>query len=144
MPAIPNVPGTRSLRAVDFGRRRSSDRCGRSQRIHRISKEIIMANYVLAYSGGSMPETEEAGAAVMAAWTAWLGGLGDAIVDGGAPFGASASIASDGAVSEGGSTALTGYSIVKADSLSAATTLVKDCPALSSGGSVDIYESIAM
>ncbi len=103
-----------------------------------------MANYVLAYSGGSMPETEEAGAAVMAAWTAWLGGLGDAIVDRGAPFGASASIASDGAVSDGGSTRLTGYSIVKADSLSAAGTLVKDCPALSDGGTVDVYEAIEM
>jgi hypothetical protein len=35
-----------------------------------------MANYVLAYSGGSMPETEEAGAAVMAAWTAVARRLG--------------------------------------------------------------------
>ena len=103
-----------------------------------------MANYVLAYSGGSMPETEEAGAVVMAAWTAWLGGLGDAIVDRGALFGASASIASDGAVSDGGSTRLTGYSIVKADSLSAASTLVKDCLALSDGGAVDVYEAIEM
>jgi hypothetical protein len=108
------------------------------------SKEIIMANYVLAYSGGSMPETEEAGAAVMASWGAWLGGLGDAIVDGGNPFGPSASISADGSVSDGGSAHLTGYSIVKADSLDAATTLVKDCPALSSGGSVDVYETIEM
>jgi hypothetical protein len=103
-----------------------------------------MAKYVLAYSGGSMPETEEAGSAVMAAWTAWLGGLGDAVVDQGNPFGPSASIASDGAVSDGGSTRLTGYSIVKADSLSAASTLVKDCPALSDGGTVDVYEAIEM
>jgi hypothetical protein len=103
-----------------------------------------MAKFVLAYSGGSMPETEEAGAAVMAAWGAWLGGLGDAIVDAGNPFGSSASIASDGAVSDGSSTQLTGYSIVTADSVGAATTLVKDCPALSSGGTVDIYETIDM
>ena len=103
-----------------------------------------MANYVLAYSGGSMPETEEAGSAVMAAWTAWLGGLGDAVVDQCNPFGPSASIASDGAVSDGGSTGLTGYSIVTSDSLSAATALVKDCPALSAGGTVDVYEAIDM
>jgi hypothetical protein len=103
-----------------------------------------MANYVLAYTGGSMPETEEAGSAVMAAWTAWLGGLGDAVVDRGAPFGSSASVASDGAVSEGGSTRLTGYSIVKADSPATAGTLVKDCPALSAGGTVDIYEALEM
>ena len=103
-----------------------------------------MAKYVLAYSGGSMPETEEAGAAVMAAWGAWLGGLGDAVIDRGDPFGASASIASDGAVSDSSTTHLSGYSIVTADSLSAATTLVKDCPALSNGGTVDVYEAIDM
>jgi hypothetical protein len=103
-----------------------------------------MAKYVLAYSGGSMPETEEAGSAVMAAWTAWLGGLGDAVVERGNPFGPSASIATDGAVSDGGSTGLTGFSIVQADSLGAATTLVKDCPALTGGGTVDIYETIEM
>jgi hypothetical protein len=103
-----------------------------------------MAKYVLAYSGGSMPETEEAGAAVMAAWGAWLGGLGDAIVDGGNPFGASKSVSSDGSVSEGGSAGINGYSIVTADSLDAATTLVKDCPALSAGGTVDVYETIDM
>jgi hypothetical protein len=103
-----------------------------------------MATYVLAYSGGSMPETEEAGKAVMAAWSGWLDGLGAAVVDRGAPFGASGSIAPDGAVSDDGSTHLAGYSIVTADSLSAATTLVKDCPALSSGGTVDIYETIDM
>jgi len=103
-----------------------------------------MANYVLAYSGGSMPETEEAGAAVMAAWTSWLGGLGDAIVDGGNPFGPSASIAADGSVSDSAATHLTGYSIIKADSLATATTLVKDCPALASGGTVDVYEAIEM
>src|SRR5471030_3139 len=101
-----------------------------------VTKEIIMAKFVLAYSGGSMPETEEAGAAVMAAWGAWLGGLGAAVVDGGNPFGASASVAADGSVSEGGSSHINGYSIVTADSLDAATTLVKDCPALSAGGTV--------
>jgi hypothetical protein len=101
-----------------------------------------MGKYVLIYTGGSTPESEEAGAALMAAWGAWIGGLGDAIVDTGNPFGPSASVASDGSVSQGGTSALTGYSIVTADGLDAATTLVKDCPALSSGGSVEVYETV--
>jgi hypothetical protein len=103
-----------------------------------------MAKYVFAYTGGSMPETEEQGAAVMAAWTAWLGGLGEAVVDGGNPFGPSASIAADGSVSDGGSSHLGGYSIITADSLSAATTLAKDCPQLTAGGTVDVYETVEM
>jgi hypothetical protein len=100
-----------------------------------------MANYVLVYSGGSTPDTEEAQAAVMAAWGAWFGGLGDAVVDAGNPFGPSSSIAPDGSVTDGGSSHLTGYSILKADSLGAANTLTKDCPILSSGGAIEVYET---
>lgn len=45
-----------------------------------------MADYVLLYHGGSMPETEAEQAAVMDAWGAWYGGLGEAVKDGGNPF----------------------------------------------------------
>ena len=100
-----------------------------------------MATYVLAYTGGGMPETEEEQAAVMAAWGAWMQGIGDDLLNGGNPFGPSATIASDGSVTDGGASRLTGYSIVKADGLGAATALAKDCPILSSGGSVEVYET---
>ncbi len=100
-----------------------------------------MANYVLAYTGGGMAETEEEQAAVMAAWGAWYEGLGAAIVDGGNPFGPSMSVASDGSASEGGSSGLTGYSILTADSLAAAADMAKGCPVLASGGSVEVYET---
>ncbi len=99
-----------------------------------------MSNYVLAYTGGSMAETEEAQAEAMAAWGAWIGGLGSDLVDAGNPFGPGATVAPDGAVSEGGASGLTGYSILTADSLDAATAQVKGCPVLASGGSVEVYE----
>ncbi|HKF37191.1 MAG TPA: hypothetical protein VKB35_09845 [Ktedonobacteraceae bacterium] len=44
-----------------------------------------MANYLLLYSGGRMPESEAEQAAVMQAWTSWFGELGSALVDGGNP-----------------------------------------------------------
>ena len=37
-----------------------------------------MADYVLLYSGGKMPEGKEEQDAVMAAWNAWFGELGGA------------------------------------------------------------------
>lgn len=100
-----------------------------------------MPNYVLAYTGGSEPQSDEQMKAVMDAWTGWFGRLGDAVVDGGNPFGPSKSIAPDGSVSDGGASSLTGYSVLRADSLDAATALAKDCPQLSSGGSVEVYET---
>ncbi len=103
-----------------------------------------MANFVLLYTGGSMPESEAEQAAVMQAWTAWLGGLGSALVDGGNPFTSQAkSIASNGKVSDGPvGTMATGYSILKADSLSAAVELAKGCPQLQGGdGQITVYET---
>jgi hypothetical protein len=103
-----------------------------------------MTNYVLAYTGNSMAETEQERDTVMAAWGAWFGTLGDAVVVGGNPFGGSATVASDGSVTDSGASRLGGYSVIKADSIGAAATLVKGCPALSSGGAVEIYEAIPM
>ena len=100
-----------------------------------------MTNYVLVYSGGGVPKTEAEQTAVMAAWGAWYEGLGQAVVDGGNPFGPSTSVASDGTVSQGAPSALSGYTVIAADSLDAATDHAKRCPVLASGGRVDVYET---
>ena len=100
-----------------------------------------MGKFVLAYRGGTMPATPEEGEKMMAAWMSWFAALGDGVVDGGNPFGASTTIASNGGVTTGGAAALTGYSILSADSLDAATKLAGGCPQLASGGTVDVYET---
>jgi len=102
-----------------------------------------MANFVLLYSGGSMPETQAEQAAVIQAWTAWYGELGSAVVDAGNPFTPVAkSIASDGTVSEGpvGSMA-SGYTVIKADSLDAAVQVARRCPVLQGGAKITVYET---
>jgi YCII-related domain len=100
-----------------------------------------MANYLLTYKGGGMPENEAEGQKVMEAWMAWFGGLGAAVVDGGNPCGPSKNIAANGTVTDGAPSQITGYSVVKADSLDAATKMAKGCPILASGGSVEVYET---
>ena len=61
-----------------------------------------MPKFVLAYHGGGMAETEEEQAQVMAAWGAWMEGLGSALTDPGNPTGATKTIQSDGSVIDGG------------------------------------------
>jgi hypothetical protein len=100
-----------------------------------------MAKFVLVYRGGSMAETEEAQQASMAAWGAWFGQLGAAVLDGGNPFGASATVKADGSTSAGGISGLGGYSIVDAADLDAAARLAAGCPVLADGGSVEVYET---
>src|ERR1044071_8204605 len=102
-----------------------------------------MANYVLVYKGGAMAATPEEQQQVMAAWGQWFGGLGQALVDGGNPFsGQASSIGADGKVTQSAGSGLTGYSILKADDLAAATNMAKGCPVLTSGGSIEVYETI--
>jgi hypothetical protein len=104
-----------------------------------------MTNFVFAYHGGSgAPETPEAQEQVMAEWGAWFGALGPALVEGGAPFGASATVRPDGSTTTGAPTGLGGYSVVTAPDLDAAAALAKGCPLLRNGGSVDVYETIEM
>ena len=101
-----------------------------------------MGKYVLAYRGGGMGETEAEQQDAMTQWMNWFGSLGEAVVDGGSPFGPSSSVDADGKVSDGASSGLTGYSIISAESLNDACTKAKGCPVLSSGGSVEVYESL--
>jgi hypothetical protein len=102
-----------------------------------------MGKYVFAYrGGGGHPETPEEGEKVMAAWMSWFGTLGAAVLDGGNPFGPSMSVASSGAASNGGTAGLSGYSVVSAATLAAATDMATGCPVLSSGGTVDVYEAM--
>ncbi len=101
-----------------------------------------MANtYVLVYKGGKMPEGEAAQAQVMEAWGKWYAGLGDAVVDGGNPFGPSRSVSRDGSVADGAPSALSGYTILKAEDMDTACTWAKDCPVLEGGASVEVYET---
>ncbi len=101
-----------------------------------------MSNYLLAYTGGAQMETPQQQAEAMAAWGAWFGALGAAVVDGGNPVGAAVSLAPDGTTSTGGAAGITGYSILAADSLAAAADLAKGCPILPSGGSIQVYEIV--
>jgi hypothetical protein len=103
-----------------------------------------MTKFVLAYTGGSMAETPEAQQKAMEDWTAWFTDLGAAVADPGAPFGPAVSVRADGATSDGTASALTGYSILEADSLADAATKAKGCPVLASGGAIEIYEALPM
>jgi len=102
-----------------------------------------MPKFVFAYHGGSMPESPEEGAKIMAAWQSWMGGLGDALVDPGNPVSASKTLSSSGVEDNGGANPLSGYSIVNADNMDAAIELAKGCPILESG-SVEVAEAAEM
>lgn len=101
-----------------------------------------MAKYLITYSGGAQPDnmTDEQSSAVMDAWNAWYGGLGDAVIDFGNPTGPSRVIGPGGSVSEGGP-GITGYSLISADSLDDAAAACQNHPHLDAGGTITVYET---
>src|SRR6476620_1747123 len=99
----------------------------------RFSKGMIdMAKFIYLYCGPATPMSDltlEQGADRMAAFGAWMVKVGAALVDGGSPFGSSASVRDNG--SEGQAGNLIGYTIVDADDLTAAKALTDGLPFLS-------------
>ena len=103
-----------------------------------------MSNYIFAYHGVKMPESPEEGAKQMAKWKAWVGGLGDAVVNPGTYLGMSKTVSSGGVSDDGGSNPLLGFTIVKADSMDAALEMAKACPHLGLGGTLEVAEVMEM
>lgn len=107
-----------------------------------------MSKYILIYNGPATPMdqfTEEQSAQQTAAWGDWMGKVGVAMVDGGAPFGERVSVVDDG--SEREATALQGYTIVEAADLDAAKALAEGHPFLSEGNgrfALEIFELVPM
>ena len=107
-----------------------------------------MSKYLYLYRGPATPmdeftpeQTEEQ----MRAWGEWMGRVGPALADGGAPFGDRSAVADDGTGPAPGD--LNGYTIVEADSLDAARKLADGHPFLSEGKgrfTIEIFELVPM
>ena len=79
----------------------------------------------------------------MEKWGAWMGSLGDAIVNAGSPGGMSKTVSAEGVTDDGGSNPLSGFSILKADSMDAALEMAKGCPHLETG-TIEVAEEVEM
>lgn len=83
---------------------------------------------MLAYRGGRPPETEDAGAKQMERWKVGLADLGDVAINPDTPLGQSYFVTgSDVTEAPATGNPLTGYSIIRADTLDAALAIAKAC-----------------
>ena len=102
-----------------------------------------MSKYLLAYHGGKKFESPEEGANHMAKFSAWIGGLSDAVVNPGTRLGMNKTVSSDGVSDNVGPNRLTGFSIVNADSMDAALRIARGCPHLDIG-TIEVAEVMEM
>ena len=100
-----------------------------------------MANYLLVYKGGGMPTTDDARAATMAAWGEWIKACGENLVDGGNPCSNSKNVSKD-SVGDVTETPVSGYSVIKADSMENAVKAAQMVPLVVDGtGTCEVYET---
>ena len=103
-----------------------------------------MPRYVLTYLGGNKPATSEEGKQNYADYQTWLTSLGDAAISPANPLKDTRTIHPDGRVSTGSNIQMSGYTILKADNMDHALSLVTTCPFLKTGGTLELSELMPM
>ena len=105
-----------------------------------------MSKFLYLYRGPATPPdqfTPDQAAEQLKLWTEWMGRIGSALVDAGAPLGARVAVVDDGTTAEASDQ--NGYSIVEAGSLADARRLLDGHPFLSEGSgrfSVEVFELV--
>ena len=99
-----------------------------------------MPQYVITYLGGNQPSSPEEGKKHMAKYMEWIASLGENAVSPMNPFKDSYTVTPDGTASAGASTKMSGFTVIKADSMDDALSIAKSCPFLEIGGSLEVSE----
>lgn len=102
-----------------------------------------MKKYLFVVYGPSA-EDEGERAAGMAEMAGWYQSLGSALLDPGAPFTGAKTVSQNGVENGANGPNASGYNLVQADSLEAATELAKGCPLLKHGRRVTVFETFSM
>lgn len=103
-----------------------------------------MTQYVIVYLGGNQPSTPEEGKQHFAKYMEWISSLGEAAVSPANPLKDTMTVNPDGTVTTGGTTTMSGYTIIEADSMDAALSIAGACPFLDIGGSLEVSQLMKM
>lgn len=103
-----------------------------------------MPQYIFVYLGGEFPADPEEGQKHFERYQRWLDDLGDAVVSPAIPFKDTHTVQSDRSAEPGSTTAMSGLSIMKMESMDAAVAAAQSCPFLEINGILEISEMIEM
>lgn len=104
-----------------------------------------MPDFLLVYHGGKKPDTEAGIDAAMAAWSKWMEDHAAALTNPGNPVGMSKTVSPSGVADNGGANPVSGYSMIRAETIEAACAIAAESPMVLDGsGSVEVAEIIEM
>ena len=103
-----------------------------------------MTEYVITYFGGNPPASAEEGAQNMQEYRQWMNSLGESAVSPANPLKNTQTIASNGVCNKGSATQMSGFTIIKADTMDDAMSIAQACPFLKTGGTLEVGELMVM
>jgi len=103
-----------------------------------------MPQYLIVYLGGNQPSSPEEGRQHFAKYMGWLSSLGNSVVSPANPLKDTCTVNSDGSITDGGTTTMSGYTIIEADSMETAQSVARACPFLEIGGALEVSELVKM
>ena len=103
-----------------------------------------MPRFLVTYHGSNMPHDPESMAKARDAFMQWAGKTGSALVDPGAPVGATRTISSHGPKDGLAEGPFNGWSVIEAADLNAAAKLLADHPFIGRGGVLQLNEPAAI
>ena len=103
-----------------------------------------MPQYMFFYLGGELPASPQEGQKHFEKYQQWLDSLGDAVVSAAIPFKDTHTVHPNREIEPGTSTAMSGLSIFKMNSLQEALAVAKECPFLDINGTLEVSEMIEM
>lgn len=103
-----------------------------------------MPQFIFVYLGGQLPADPEQGQKHFQRYQQWLDSLGDAVVSPAIPFKDTHVVQSDGTVSPGSASAMSGLSIIRMGSLEEALAAAQACPFLEIDGTLEVSEMVEM
>ncbi len=99
-----------------------------------------MKQFVYVYLGGNQPSNPEEAQKHFSKYMEWLSSLGDSVISPTIPLKDTSTVSPDGTIGEGGRTGMSGFTIIKAESMEAALSIAQGCPFLEIGGSLEVSE----
>jgi len=99
-----------------------------------------MNQYIIVYFGGDHPSSPGEAQKHFSKYQHWLNVLGAAIIKPMVPFKKSHTVHPNHSVSEGSSVAMSGHTIVQAESIEQAIEYAQSCPFLDINGSLEVAE----
>jgi len=103
-----------------------------------------MTHFIITYFGGDQPASPDEGRLHFAKYQKWLTSLGDSVIDPMVPFKNNHTIKPDGSSSEGSLVAMSGHTLIQAESIEEAISIAKACPFLDINGTIEVAERVQM